>query len=160
MEKEEPKTQKHPVNKSPIEAHVIRLLPYQDLYVELKKYIQDNEIDAAFIMSCVGSLRKINIRTAAGGNTNRIFTTEQCFEIVSLVGCISRERSHLHIGLTDNLGQGMGGHLLYENNLVYTTAEIVLGVLPSLKFSEFQCEKSGWPELQINSKGEEKNINN
>ena len=75
------------------------------------------------------------------------------FEIVSLVGCISIERCHVHICLSDKNGKTIGGHLLDEGNIIFTTGEIVLGVLPELKFSEKQCDLSGWPELIV-----EKNI--
>jgi predicted DNA-binding protein with PD1-like motif len=58
------------------------------------------------------------------------------------------EREHLHIALSDETGKAIGGHLL-DGNLVYTTAEVVLGVLPNLKFTKELCEKSGWEELVI-----------
>jgi predicted DNA-binding protein with PD1-like motif len=96
-------------------------------------------------MTCVGSLKKINIRLASGLT---FLTLEKNHEIVSLVGNISMEREHVHIGLSDEKGLAFGGHLL-DGNLVYTTAEIVLGVLPQLKYSKAKCEKSGWEELIV-----------
>jgi predicted DNA-binding protein with PD1-like motif len=130
---------------SNIVAHVIRLLPGQDLYKEIRSYVHSNNIQACFIMTCVGSLKKINIRLASG---QTFLTLEQNHEIVSLVGNVSLEREHLHITLSDETGKAIGGHLL-DGNLVYTTAEIVLGVLPNLKFTKEICEKSGWEELVI-----------
>lgn len=132
-------------NTSNIVAHVIRLLPDQDLYKEIRSYVNSNNIQACFIMTCVGSLKKINIRLASG---QTFLTLEKNFEIISLVGNVSIEREHLHISLSDETGKAIGGHLL-DGNLVYTTAEIVLGVLPSLKFTKAICEKSGWEELVI-----------
>ena len=49
--------------KSDLKAHVIRLLPDTDLFEEIKLYINRNKINAATILTCVGSLKKINIRT-------------------------------------------------------------------------------------------------
>ena len=137
-------------NSSPIIAHVIRLLPDQDLYIEIKNYLINNNINAAFIMTCVGSLKKIHIRTAAGSEETRYIISDKYYEITSLVGCVSIDRTHIHITLSQNDGAAIGGHLMSSGNIVYTTAEIVLGVLPDLKFTQEQCDKSGWPELVIN----------
>jgi len=132
---------------SNIKAHVIRLLPDMDLYQELIKYLKNNCIKAACIVSCVGSLKKINLRTATGYN---FIKREEFFEIVSLTGSISCDRCHLHICLSDKNGKTIGGHLMRDENIVFTTAEIVLGEFPNLIFSEEMCDKSGWPELKIN----------
>jgi predicted DNA-binding protein with PD1-like motif len=134
------------VHSSPMTAHVLRLLPESDLYVELISYLTRNNIKAACILSCVGSLKKIHIRTATGYDFLKI---EDCFEIVSLVGSISIDRCHVHISISDKEGKTKGGHLMREGNVVFTTAEIVLGVMEQLTFSEVHCEKSGWPELKI-----------
>jgi predicted DNA-binding protein with PD1-like motif len=137
---------------SSIKAHVLRLLPGDDLYVELKRYLETHNIRAAFIMTCVGSLKQIHIRTAAGSEETRYIKSENFYEIVSLVGCISIGRCHVHIGLSENNGNAIGGHLMSEGNLIFTTAEIVLAELPHLTFSEQICNKSGWPELVIENK--------
>ena len=133
-------------NTSYIKAHVLRLKPDQDLYKELADYITKNKIKAAFILSCVGSLKEINIRLASG---KTFLSKKENFEIVSLVGCISLQRTHLHISLSDYQGNAIGGHLLDQNNFIFTTAEIVLGELPQLEFTEEKCELSGWPELKV-----------
>lgn len=137
------------INTSNITAHVLRLKPGQDLYQEIINYINTNNIEAAFIMTCVGSLKKANLRTATGANFIQL---SECHEIVSLVGCISKNRKHLHISLGDKDGAMKGGHLMPEGNIVYTTAEIVIGELPGLFFDEEHCEMSTWPELKISKK--------
>lgn len=152
---------------SDIKAHVIRFLPDEDLYQGIKKYLKENNIKAAFIMTCVGSLKRIHLRLAKKDGEKegylkiddehytedmRFWKSEvNKYEITSLVGCVSVERCHLHIALSDYKGNLIGGHLMDQGNLIYTTAEVVLGVLPQLEFSTFQCEKSGWPELGINN---------
>lgn len=127
-------------------AHVFRLLPDSDLYGEIISYLKKNNIKAACIISCVGSLKKINLRTATG---NDFLQIQDNFEIVSLVGSVSMERCHIHISLSDKDGKAFGGHLMRQGNIVFTTAEIVLGVFEQLNFSEEFCNKSGWPELSI-----------
>lgn len=137
---------KSQAHKSNIIAHVFRLLPDMDLHTELTNYLKTHKIKAACILSCVGSLKEINIRLASG---KTFLTKKENFEIVSLVGCISEERNHIHISLSDDKGIAFGGHLMPENNLVYTTAEIVIGEFPELVFQQEQCEKSTWPELVV-----------
>lgn len=129
-----------------MKAYVFRLEPGSDLYISLKEYLKTNNIRAACILTCVGSLRKIHLRTATGAS---YLKKEDFFEITSLVGCVSTQRNHIHITLADSEGKTIGGHLIEEGNIVYTTAEIVLGVFDQLEFQTFQCEKSGWPELKI-----------
>ena len=136
-------------NLSSITAHVIRLKPYQDLYQEIFSYLKNNNINAGFIMTCVGSLRKINIRLA---NATEYIVEEGNKEIISLVGCISIERSHIHIGLSDEKGKTLGGHLMPEGNLVNTTAELVIGVLNDLNFGIEYDKETGWNELCISKK--------
>ena len=58
-------------------------------------------------------------------NTLEILEKEGHFEIVSLVGTIAKEFSHIHMSVSDNKGFMYGGHLV-EGNLIYTTAEITL----------------------------------
>lgn len=137
------------VYKSNMIAHVFRLLPDMNLYLEIKNYIKANNIKAACIISCVGSLKEMNVRLASG---KTFLTKKENFEIVSLVGSISEERNHIHISLSDDKGNAFGGHLMPENNIVYTTAEIVIGEFPELIFHEQTCEKSTWPELVIEKK--------
>jgi len=134
------------ITKSNVIAHVLRLTPHQNIYEEILKYLKNNNINAAFIMTCVGSLRKINIRLA---NAQDFIVKEENHEIVSIVGCVSLERSHIHICLSDNKGATIGGHLMQEGNLVNTTAELVLGELPSLKFGLEFDEETGYDELKI-----------
>ena len=86
-------------NTSTIVDHAIRLTPGQALYQEIKQYINKNNIQAGFIMTCVGSLQQTNIRLA---NATDFMKTNKHYEITSLVGCVScNERIHLHISSQD-----------------------------------------------------------
>ena len=137
--------------KSNIIAHVIRLKPGDDLFNSIKEYINEKKIKAGFIMSCVGSLQEINIRLA---NADKFLFKKDHFEIVSLVGCVScNNRFHLHISISDSEGNTKGGHLK-DKNIVYTTAEVVIGELPELSFSEVNNPGEDWPELQIETNKE------
>ena len=127
-------------------AHVFRLKQGEDLLNSIKEYVNEKKIKAGFIMSCVGSLKEINIRLA---NAKKFLVKKEHFEIVSLVGCVScNNRFHLHISISDEEGNTKGGHLK-DKNIVYTTAEIVIGELPELNFSKVNNPGEDWPELQI-----------
>ncbi|CAD8155059.1 unnamed protein product [Paramecium pentaurelia] len=110
---------------SEIRSHTLRLRPNQNIVKELQQYIETNQIKAASISTCVGSLLKCSIRFA---NQPQFTEINGHFEIVSLVGTISVYGQHIHISLSDTEGKMIGGHLPFYDNecIIYTTAEIVL----------------------------------
>ena len=126
-------------------SHAFRLKPGQDLKKEILDYVNDKQIEAGWISTCVGSLTNYNIRFANQPEGN---SGTGHFEIVSLTGTVSVNGSHLHISISNSTGKTIGGHLL-DSNLVYTTAEIV--ILSSDDFI-FKREKDGSTpreELQV-----------
>ena len=125
--------------------HAIRLLPQQDLRQSIQHYAEEMGIEAGWIATCVGSLTTLHLRFANQSEGSR---HEGHFEIVSLVGTVSRHGSHLHLCAGDGLGRTIGGHLL-DGNLVYTTAEIVVGESKELVFTRTYDGTTAWKELQI-----------
>jgi uncharacterized protein len=125
-----------------------RLNPNEDLKAAIEKMVIDNNIDAGYIITAVGSLTDYNIRFA---NQAQGSTGKGHFEIVSLVGTLSKEGSHIHISLSDSTGKTIGGHLL-EKNLIYTTAEIVIGYTNKYKFTRKEDGTTPWKELQVETK--------
>lgn len=123
----------------------VRLLPGQDLKGELDALAREENIEAACILACVGSLTEAVLRCA-----NREDATHLSghFEIVSLTGTLSRHGSHYHIAIADGSGATTGAHLL-EGCKIYTTAEIVIGVLTEVSFRRTQDAQTGFPELEI-----------
>ena len=129
-------------------TYAFRLKPGQDLRLELEKFVKEKNIAAGWVGTCVGSLTNYNIRFA---NQPKGSTGSGHFEIVSLVGTLSTNGSHVHISISDSTGATIGGHLL-QGCTIYTTAEIVLQ--SSTKFI-FKREKDGstpWEELQVEEK--------
>jgi predicted DNA-binding protein with PD1-like motif len=125
--------------------YAFRLTPATDLKLALQAIINEHQIKAGWIITCVGSLSRYNIRFANGqaGTTNEGF-----FEIVSLVGTLSRDGMHLHISLSNETGSTIGGHLL-EGCIIYTTAEIILGTTDEFIFSRESDAGTGFKELKI-----------
>ena len=86
------------------------------------------------------------------------------FEVTSLVGTLCPDGLHLHITVADKDGTSFGGHLmegmaylfyptffthiLLQGCIIYTTAEIVIGVLdPWYTFTREIDEQTGYDEL-------------
>lgn len=128
-----------------MDALAIRLKPQQDLKAELDQFVRKQSLSAACIVTCVGSLTQATLRHANQPNGT---VYQGHFEIVSLTGVMSVHGSHYHIAIADSSGATTGGHLL-EGCLIYTTAEIVIGVLPQLQFAREFDEATGFKELAI-----------
>ena len=123
----------------------IRLHPGDDPLAELDRLAVERKIEAACVLTCVGSLTTAVLRMA---NSPEATTLEGHFEIVSLTGVLSRHGSHCHIAVSDGRGRTVGAHLL-PGSRVYTTAEIVLGILPDCRFLRTFDPDTGYPELDI-----------
>lgn len=128
-----------------MKTHVFRLHPGQDLKKEIQGYAIRQNIAAGWIMTCVGSLSRVCLRFAKQQEATSL---NGPFEIISLVGTISINGSHLHLGVADGKGNMTGGHLL-DGNSVFTTAEIVLAEEKNLVFRRVEDSASGWRELSI-----------
>ncbi|MBC7448062.1 MAG: DNA-binding protein [Hymenobacteraceae bacterium] len=130
---------------SAVRAHALRLSPGQDLRQELQAYAQAHGLRAAAVLTTVGSLTTVSLRLA---NQEGATTRHGHFEIISLVGTVSVNGSHLHVSVADSTGQTFGGHLL-DGCRVYTTAEVVLGELPELDFTRAPDPVTTYRELRV-----------
>lgn len=128
--------------------HAIRLTEGQDLKKEIVKYAKENNIVAGAVLSGVGCVKKINVRTA---KALKCIEAEEDYEIVSLMGTISKDGVHLHISLSDEEGVTIGGHLK-DGNIINTTCELVILELPNHEFSREFDENTGYDELIIRGK--------
>jgi uncharacterized protein len=126
----------------------IRLKPDEDLKESLKIFVEQNNVQAGFILTAVGSLKQASLRFANQDNA-QLF--KEKFEIVSLVGTLSLDGIHLHISLSDQKGQTWGGHLL-TGCIIYTTAEIVIGTSEDFIFLRPVDAVTGYKELEIQPK--------
>lgn len=123
-----------------------RLLPGQDLYLELTRLAQEEALEAAVILSAVGSFSKAAIRFA--DHTQASVLTGP-LEIVSITGTVSRHGMHVHLAVSDQTGTTSGGHLI-EGSSVYTTIELViLDLSQSFVFERALCPHSKFEELLV-----------
>jgi predicted DNA-binding protein with PD1-like motif len=128
-----------------LSVFALRLKPGEDLKDSLGKFTQTHQIQAGFILTAVGSLRRAALRFA--GNPSPSFL-EGDFEIVSLVGTLSPNGVHLHISIADSQGTVTGGHL-NSGSIIRTTAEIVIGESHTHRFLRQADGQTGYLELHI-----------
>ena len=129
-------------------VYVFRLKPGKDLRKSIEAIVNEKNIEAGWINTCVGSLTDYTIRFA---NQQESSNGSGHFEIISLTGTVSVNGSHLHICISDSTGKTIGGHLL-EGCKIYTTAEIVLGYTTAYEFIRKKDGTTEWEELQVKEK--------
>ena len=123
----------------------IRLKPGEDVLDTLQAFVAVNGIEAAAIVTVVGSLTHAMVRYAARPVGA---LREGLFEIVSMIGTVEAGGAHVHFSCSDENGDMFGGHML-SGCIVRTTCEIVLLDLTDLAFSREHCEVSTWDELVV-----------
>ncbi len=123
----------------------LRLKPGQDLRNELDSLVSKHNLKAAFVITCVGSLTTAVLRLANQPGTQ---TFRGHFEIVSLTGTMATNGAHYHISISDESGRTIGGHM-WEGCLIYTTAEIVIGVPDDVTFVREIDPETTWDELVV-----------
>ena len=133
-----------------METYAFRLNPGQDLKKEMEVLTKSEKWGAACVLSGVGSLSKAAIRFA---NKNSAEILEGPLEIISLNGTLSQDGLHLHISVSDGNGKVVGGHLM-EGSIIFTTAEIVSGILNGWKFTRSDDPATGFTELSVTHEGE------
>lgn len=131
-----------------VTTYALRLKPGEDLKQQLEAFVMEKEIQAGWMITCAGSLTQYHLRFA---NQPEGSKANGHFEIVSLTGTLSANGSHLHMSVSDSTGRTIGGHLL-DGNLVYTTAEVIIGASKELVFTREQDGTTEWNELQINKR--------
>jgi predicted DNA-binding protein with PD1-like motif len=126
-----------------------RLMPGQDLYLELARLADEEALDASVILSGVGSFSTATIRFADHSESTILSGP---LEIVSITGTVSKHGMHVHVSVSDHNGATIGGHLT-EGSRVYTTIELVLlDLSQTFIFERALCPVSKFEELLVQSK--------
>jgi predicted DNA-binding protein with PD1-like motif len=129
-------------------VYAFRLKPGEDLQKGIEQVVNQHDIKAGWINTCVGSLTDYQIRFA---NQPKSDSGSGHFEVVSLVGTLSVNGSHIHLSISDSTGKTIGGHLM-EGCKIYTTAEIVIISSDKFEFERAEDGTTPWKELQIKVK--------
>ncbi len=126
-----------------------RLKPGKDLKRSIEEVVKKNDINAGFIITCVGGLDQATVRMAgAKPEKQDIKTFRDDYEIVSLVGTVSVNGVHLHLSFSAKDGVVLGGHLK-EGTIIDPTAEIVIGIDESVEYVREMDDETGFTELVV-----------
>ncbi|AFY56178.1 putative DNA-binding protein with PD1-like DNA-binding motif [Rivularia sp. PCC 7116] len=123
----------------------IRLKPNADLRKSLINFAVEQKVQAGFVLTAIGSLKQAAIRFANQDNSKVL---NEKFEILSLNGTLAATGIHVHISIADSNGKVIGGHLS-DGCIVYTTAEIVIGIAENFSFYRSFDEETGFNELEV-----------
>ena len=124
--------------------HIFRLTKGMDLKKEIEEYVINNKISGV-IICMVGSLNKLKIRLADGKST---LEKSGRFEIVSATGTLSEDGVHIHISVSDEQGNTIGGHLK-DGCIINTTAEVGITIFDNIKLKREYDKTTGYNELVI-----------
>ena len=133
---------------APLKIFALRLHPGNDLKKSVVDFVTAQNISAGYIITAIGSLTTCCLRYA--GQSAGI-TISQKFEILSLSGTLSIHGVHLHITLADANGKVIGGHLM-DGNIIYTTAELIIGENTEMLFKRVADVETGYAELVIENR--------
>jgi uncharacterized protein len=127
-----------------METLALRLHPGEDIRQELEALAKNESMTAGIILGAVGSLAKTCLRFAGNDHMSELPGKQ---EILTLSGLLSQAGVHLHMSVGDSQGQCRGGHVVYGCE-VYTTLELVIGLLPDKLFQRVLDPDTGFKELR------------
>ena len=82
----------------PYQLHILRLMPGEDVRDSLASWCAERSIEAAAVVSAVGSVSKAKIRFGGSPEGNMV---EGDLEVCALSGTLSRHGMHVHIAVSD-----------------------------------------------------------
>jgi predicted DNA-binding protein with PD1-like motif len=124
-----------------------RLVDGQDLLVEIKKILNEQDIEAGVILLAMGGLKQSTIRVPViDGKV--VYIHPQNLEIHLLQGTVSKHGCHLHIAVSDIEGKAWGGHLK-EGCIVRGACQLLIGVLEDKVFKREPDPETGFDELVV-----------
>ena len=100
--------------------YIFRLHRGDDLKQSILEFCRMNNINSGIIACAVGCCSKVKFRLAGAEN---FYEDERDYEIVSIMGTISKDGVHIHISFADDTGKVVGGHLT-EGCIINTTCEV------------------------------------
>jgi predicted DNA-binding protein with PD1-like motif len=129
-------------------SYIVRLKPGQELKTELSRLARENDLQAASIVSAVGSLTDVSLRLANQPDATR-YTGH--YEVVSLSGYLAAQEFHLHMAVSDGEGRTIGGHVM-DGNRVYTTLVVVIEEHMRFRYRREHDPVSGYDELVVDAR--------
>jgi predicted DNA-binding protein with PD1-like motif len=123
----------------------LRIPAGADLRAALADLPARHGVGAAFVLQGIGSLEVAAIRYAGRDACSDL---RGDLEILTLGGSLSPDGPHLHMTVADADGRVSGGHV-GQGCIVRTTAEVLVGLLPEMRFSREEDPVTGYKELVV-----------
>ncbi|MCD5415464.1 MAG: DNA-binding protein [Clostridiales bacterium] len=135
---------------------IARILPDAEMIESIQEICKKNEIETAYISTCIGSLKKISFVYALT-DQNRFYgikyskTVEMKgpIEFLGAQGIIAKDdeekyQIHLHAHFSDEYMNVYGGHVLNSGNIVLATIDIVINEIIDVNIKRNYHETSGF----------------
>lgn len=123
----------------------VRVQPGEDLRSFLDRYVFPSGEASGFVVAGLGSLQDAKLRFAAQDEASIVKGPS---ELLSISGSISANGCHVHVVLSTDQGQVLGGHLCH-GSMVRTTAEMLLAATAGYSLTREIDSQTGYPELSI-----------
>ena len=125
--------------------YIFRLHRGDDLKQSILEFCRMNNINSGIMACAVGCCSKVKFRLAGAES---FYEDERDYEIVSIMGTISKDGVHIHISFADDTGKVVGGHLT-EGCIINTTCEVSIIKSDKYKLSREYDEETCYKELVI-----------
>lgn len=125
--------------------YIFRLHRGDDLKQCILEFCRLNNINSGIMACAVGCCSKVKFRLAGAES---FYEDERDYEIVSIMGTISKDGVHIHISFADDTGRVVGGHLT-EGCIINTTCEVSIIKSDKYKLSREYDEETCYKELVI-----------
>ena len=125
--------------------YIFRLHRGDDLKQSILEFCKMNNINSGIMACAVGCCSKVRFRLAGAES---FYEDERDYEIVSIMGTISKDGVHIHISFADDTGKVVGGHLS-GGCIINTTCEVSIIETNKYKLSREYDEETCYKELVI-----------
>lgn len=125
--------------------YIFRLHRGDDLKQSILEFCKMNNINSGIMACAVGCCSKVRFRLAGAES---FYEDEKDYEIVSIMGTISKDGVHIHISFADDTGKVVGGHLS-DGCIINTTCEVSIIETNKYKLSREYDEETCYKELVI-----------
>ena len=125
--------------------YIFRLHRGDDLKQSILEFCKMNNINSGIMACAVGCCSKVKFRLAGAES---FYEDERDYEIVSIMGTISKDGVHIHISFADDTGKVVGGHLS-DGCIINTTCEVSIIETNKYKLSREYDEETCYKELVI-----------
>lgn len=134
----------------------VRVLPNEDLIECIKQICNENEIQFAYIGTCLGSLKKVRFVYALTEEDSyfklkysETIELEGPIEFLSAHGMIAKDdngvyQCHIHAMFCDEKMKVYGGHLKDEGNIVLATIDLVINEVTDVNIKRNYHKPSGF----------------